>query len=69
MDMIFEKGEVPNDFRKSLIKRLYKKTDKGECHNYRGISLVSIGSQLLSNMILFRLRNAVDKALREEQCS
>ena len=33
-----------------------------------GISLVSVGSKLLSNMILFRLRDAVDKVLREEQC-
>ena len=31
-------------------------------------SLVSVGSKLLSNMILFRLRHAVDKVLREEQC-
>ena len=68
MNMIFEKGEVPNDFRKTLIKPLYKKGDKSECGNYRGISLVSVGSKLLSNMILFRLRDAVDKVLREEQC-
>ena len=43
MNMIFEKGEVPNDFRKTLIKPLYKKGDKSECRNYRGISLVSVG--------------------------
>ena len=30
-------------------------------------ALVSVGSKLLSNMILFRLRDAVDKILREEQ--
>ena len=68
MNMIFEKGEVPNYFRKTLIKPLYKKGDKSECRNYRGISLVSVGSKLLSNMILFRLRHSVDKVLREEQC-
>ena len=67
-NMIFEKGEVPNDFRKTLIKPLYKKGDKSECCNYQGISLVSVSSKLLSNMILFRLRDAVDKVLREEQC-
>ena len=53
MNMIFEKGEVPNDFKKTLIKPLYKKGGKSECRNYRGISLVSLGSKLLSNMILF----------------
>ena len=29
--------------------------------------MVTVGRKLLSNMILFRLRDAVDKALREEQ--
>ena len=60
MNLIFEKGEVPNDFRETLIKPLYKKGDKSECGNYQGISLVSIGSKSLSNMILFRLRDAVE---------
>ena len=44
------------------------KGDKSECGNYRGISLVSIGSKLL-NMMLFRLKDTVDKVLRDEQCS
>jgi hypothetical protein len=48
MNMIFEEGEVPSDFRKILIKLLYKKDDKSECGNYRGISLISLGSKLLS---------------------
>ena len=65
MNMIFEKGEVPNDLKKTLIKALYKKGDKSECCNYQGISLVAVDSKLLSSMILFRLRNAVDKILRE----
>jgi len=41
-NVIFEKGEIPNDFRETLIKPLYKKGDNSECHNYRGISLVSV---------------------------
>ena len=68
MNMIFQKGEVPNDFRKTLIKPLHKKSDKSECRNYRGISLVFVGSKLLSNKMLFRLRDAADKVLREEHC-
>ena len=53
MKMIFEKGKVPNDFRKILIKPLYKKGDKSECCNYRRINLVSVCSKVLNNMILF----------------
>ena len=33
------------------------------------IGLISGGSKLSSNLILFRLRDAVDKVLREEHCS
>ena len=68
MSMILEKEELPKDLRKTLIKTLYKKGDKSECRNYRGISLASVGSKFLSKMILFRLRDAADKVLRIEQC-
>ena len=47
---------------------MYKKGDKSECRNYRGISLVSVGSTLISNMILFRPRDTVGRILREERC-
>ena len=30
--------------------------------------MVSVGSKLLSTMTLFRLKDAIDKVLREEQC-
>ena len=57
---------MPNDFRKTLFKPLYKKGDMSEFRNYRGISMVSVGTNLLSNMIIFRLRDAVDRVLREQ---
>ena len=57
MNMIFEKGEGTSNFKKTLIKILYKNGDKSEFGNYRGISLVSVGSKLLSNMIFLRLRD------------
>ena len=65
MNIILLKGEVPKNFRKTLIRPLYKKGDENGFRNYRGISLVV--SKLLSNMILFRLRDCVDKVLIEEQ--
>ena len=66
MNMIFEKEEVPSNFRKILIKSLCKKGDKSECGKYRSISLVSLGSKLLCNMIISKLRDVVDKFLRED---
>jgi hypothetical protein len=58
--------EVIISSRKTLIKPLYKKGDISECGNYQGLSLVSVGRKLLSNMILFRLRDAVDEVSKGE---
>ena len=44
MNMIFEVREVPSYFRKTLIKPQYKKGEKSEGRNYKGITLVSVGS-------------------------
>ena len=68
MNRIFEKGKIPSDFRKTLTKPLYKKGGKSECGNYWDISLVPVGSKLLSNMTFFGLSDAADKVIREEQC-
>ena len=66
MNIIFQKGEVPGNLSKTLIKPLYKKGDESVCGNYRGMSLVFAGTILLSNIILFRLRDAADKVFRKE---
>ena len=68
MNRIFEKGEVPSDFRQTLTKIFCKTGDKSERGNYKGISLVSVGGKLLSMIIPFRLKNVVYKVLTVEQC-
>ena len=60
MNMIFEKREVLNDLRKTLLKPLYKKGDKSECRNCRGVSLVSVGSKLLSNQMFLRVSATIE---------
>ena len=34
MNVVYEKEEVPSDFREILIKQLYKKVNQNECGNY-----------------------------------
>ena len=53
MNMIFEKGELPSDFRKTLIESLYRKGHMRECGNYKGYSLVSGSNKLLNMMVIF----------------
>jgi len=45
------------EWKKSIILRIYKKGDKADFNNYRGISLLSNTYQLLSNILLSRLNS------------
>jgi hypothetical protein len=49
------------------LKQLYGKGDKSECVNYQDIGVFSVGSKLLSNTTLFKLKDAEDKRIIEEQ--
>ena len=38
-----------------------------ECRNYQGINLVCVDSELLSNIMLFRLRDALEKSFKKKK--
>ena len=39
---IYQEEQCPADWGKAVIVPLFKKGDKKECNNYRGISLLSV---------------------------
>ena len=52
----WRKGEVPQDMRDANIVTLYKnKGDRGDCNNYRGISLLNIVGKLFAKDVLMKL--------------
>jgi hypothetical protein len=40
INSIWSKGELPDQWKESIIVPIYKKADKIDCSNYRGISLL-----------------------------
>ena len=38
---IWNKEELPGEWKKSIIVPIHKKRDKTDCNNYRGISLLT----------------------------
>ena len=49
-------GEVPQDMKDANIVTLYKNTgDRGDCNNYRGISLLNIIGKLFAKVVLMKL--------------
>jgi len=52
---VWNKEELPEEWKESIIVPVYKKGDKTDCSNYRGISLLSNTYRILSNILLSRL--------------
>ena len=67
LNFVWEKEEIPDDWKRGLLVKLTKKGDLNRCGNWRGIMLFSIPSKVLTRIILNRMKVAVDKALRDEQ--
>lgn len=64
---IWEEEKIPSDWKKGLLIKLPKKGDLLECDNWRGITLLSIPSKVLSRVILERIKQRVNSRLRKVQ--
>jgi hypothetical protein len=66
---IWKEGEVPQAWKDASIVTIFKKGDRTECGNYRGISLLSIASKIFARVLLNRLTTHVTpNVVPESQC-
>jgi hypothetical protein len=65
---IWNKEELPEEWKESVIVTIYKKGDKTDCSNYRGISLLSTTYKILSNILLSRLTPYAEEIIGDHQC-
>ena len=64
---VWKEEKVPKAWNKSIIIKLPMKGDLSVCSNWRGISLLSIPGKMFCRVLLQRLRQAIERILREEQ--
>lgn len=65
---IWKSKQVPQDWKNSVVIPIFKKRDKTECTNYRGISLLSVPGKILSRILYNRMAVLGDIFLRDGQC-
>jgi hypothetical protein len=66
---IWETGDVPQEWKNAKMITIFKKGDRLDCGNYRGISLLSIAGKLFARILLNRLiEHAEENILPEAQC-
>jgi len=64
---IWEREEVPKEWKQGIIVKLPKKGDLTDCGNWRGITLTSVPSKVFGRVLINRIRDGVDSKLRDEQ--
>jgi len=65
---IWNKEELPEEWKESIIVSIHKKGDKTDCNNYRGISLLPTTYKILSNILLSRLIPYAEEVIGDHQC-
>jgi hypothetical protein len=67
---IWNKKEMPEDWKESVIVLIYKKGDKTDRNNYRGISLLpsTYEYKILSNILLTRLNPYAEEIIGDHHC-
>jgi hypothetical protein len=66
--LIWNKKELPHQWKESIVVPIHKKGDKTDCSNYRGISLLPISYKMLSNILLAKPTPYADEIMGDHQC-
>ena len=69
LNLIWATEKIPAEWSKGLLLKLPKHGDLFQCGKWRGITLLSISSKVITKIILERVKDAIDNVLRDEQAS
>ncbi|KAJ4443242.1 hypothetical protein ANN_04910 [Periplaneta americana] len=67
LNICWKCGHIPEEWQTAIIVPIFKKGDRKDCSNYRGISLLNTGYKVYSKIITKRLNVIADTMLIEEQ--
>jgi sorting nexin-29 len=68
INSIWNKEELPAEWKVSIIVPIHKKADIIDCSNYRGISSLSTTYKILSNILLSSLTPYAPEINGDHQC-
>ena len=68
INSVLNKEELPEEWKESIIVPIYKKRNKTDCCNYRGLSLSSTVFKILCDIVLSRLIPYAEEIIRDHLC-
>ncbi|VDO77747.1 unnamed protein product [Schistosoma curassoni] len=64
---IWEKEQVPTDWKEGHLIKIRKKGDLRKCQNYRDIALISVPGKVFNRVLLNRMKDSVNAQPRDQQ--
>jgi hypothetical protein len=64
----WNKEELPDQWKESIIVPIHKNGDRTVCNNHHGISLLSTSYKFVSNILLSRVSPYIDESNGAHQC-
>ena len=61
-------GKIPRDWQTGVIIHTFKKGDRKQCTNYKGISLLSLPGKVYAKCLERKCRKIVESKLEDCQC-
>jgi hypothetical protein len=68
MISVWNKEELPEEWKESIVIPIYKKGNKRYCSNYKCISLFPTTHKMLFNILLSRLTPYAEELIGDHQC-
>jgi hypothetical protein len=68
LNSVWNKKELPDHWKESITVPVHKKSNRTECNNYCGISLLSTSYKISSTILLSRLCPHTDEIIGDHQC-
>jgi len=65
---IWNKKELPEEWKESIIVPIYKKGGNTDCSNYTAIAVLPTTCKILSNILLSRLTPYAEEIIGDHQC-
>jgi hypothetical protein len=60
-------GKIPHDWEIGVLIPIYKKGDRLDCNNYRGITLLSVVAKTYERILEKRLRREIEEQMTDSQ--
>ena len=64
---VWEEEKVPEAWKRGIIVKRQKRGDLSVCGNWGGINLLSVAGKIFCRVLLQRVRQSIERTLREEQ--